>query len=96
MSCRRAWDSSGVPYTEQVFKAVLNAVRFFWKATAGHRLRPWQSAYLRWRVETYTGKPASTVRASDFLKLLYGERKQMRHFFRWLAEIRKLAMGKMP
>ncbi len=30
-------------------------VRFIWNATRGHRLAPWRSEYLRWRVETYSG-----------------------------------------
>ena len=43
------------------------AVRFWWKASAGHRLRPWKSPYLRWRVETFTGIPAETLRLRDFV-----------------------------
>ncbi len=31
-------------------------LRFLWNATRGHRLAPWRSEYLRWRVETYSGK----------------------------------------
>src|SRR5271165_4079522 len=30
-------------------------LRFLWNATRGHRLAPWRSPYLRWRIETYTG-----------------------------------------
>jgi hypothetical protein len=30
-------------------------VRFFWNATRGHRLAPWRSPYLHWRMETYSG-----------------------------------------
>jgi hypothetical protein len=30
-------------------------LRFFWNSTRGHRLAPWRSPYLRWRMETYSG-----------------------------------------
>src|SRR3954463_8472559 len=32
-----------------------NKLRFLWNATRGHRLAPWRSPYLLWRIETYTG-----------------------------------------
>ncbi len=74
-----------------MIRVLSTAGRFFWRAAAGYRLRPWRSPYLRWRVETYTGKPAESLRAFDFLQLLYDERKQVSHFFRWLFGIRRLA-----
>jgi hypothetical protein len=30
-------------------------LRFLWNSTRGHRLAPWRSPYLRWRMETYSG-----------------------------------------
>ena len=42
-------------------------IRFLWNATRGDRLRPWRSPYLRWRLETYSGKRAESVRLADFL-----------------------------
>jgi hypothetical protein len=83
-------------YTESVLKALVSAARFWWKATAGYRLRPWLSPYLRWRVETYTGKPASTLRLKDFLALAFAERRQLGHFFVWTGELRQIASGKKP
>jgi len=79
-----------------VVKALLSAARFWWKATAGHRLRPWKSPYLRWRVETYTGKPAGTLRLKDFLSLAFSERRQLKHFFAWTGDLHNLANGKKP
>ena len=38
-----------------------SAMRFLWNATRGHRLRPWRSDYLRWRIETYSGREAKTI-----------------------------------
>ncbi len=77
-----------------VLKALVSAVRFWWRASAGHRLRPWRSEYLRWRMETYTGKPAGTLRLRDFLRLAFGERRQMGRFLLWTGELKSLASGK--
>ena len=63
-------------------------IRFAWNATRGYRLRPWRSPYLLWRVETYTGKPAATVRCSDLLHLAWQERWQVLRFLRWLGTMR--------
>ena len=67
------------------------AIRFLWNATRGHRLTPWRSPYLRWRLETYTGKPADTIQAKDFLTLVLTEKKQFLRFLRWTGEIREFA-----
>jgi hypothetical protein len=73
--------------------AMVEGLRFLWTATRGHRLRPWRSDYLKWRLETFTGKHAEDVRAGDFWHLLMGERKQLLRFLRWLGEMRVLAGG---
>ena len=70
---------------------MVSAVRFLWRASAGSRLRPWRSAYLRWRVETYTGKPAGSLRLRDFWHLLVSERRQLGRFARWLGVLDRLA-----
>jgi hypothetical protein len=77
-----------------VLKALVSAVRFWWRASAGHRLRPWRSEYLRWRMETYTGKPAGTLRLRDFVRLALSERRQMGRFLLWTGELKSLASGK--
>ena len=71
----------------------LAPIRFLWNATRGHRLTPWRSEYLRWRVETYTGKPAETLRLRDFVRLLFSERRQMGRFLLWSGEMKGLADG---
>lgn len=73
---------------------MLEGVRFLWTATRGYRLRPWRSEYLKWRVETFTGKHASEVKARDFWRLALGERGQMVRFVGWLGEMRALAKGR--
>lgn len=66
----------------------MGVVSFLWNATRGDRLRPWRSAYLRWRLETYTGQPADTVRAMDFWNLFWKEKRQLLRFLCWTSEIK--------
>jgi hypothetical protein len=72
---------------------MLEPWRFFWNATRGYRLRPWRSAYLRWRLETYTGKRAQEVGFRDFWQLVCAERRQLLRFLGWLSEMRAYAAG---
>jgi hypothetical protein len=65
--------------------------RFLWNATRGNRLRPWRSAYLRWRVETYSGQRAETLGAADFWNLFWIEKRQLFRFLRWTREIKGYA-----
>lgn len=68
-----------------------SGLRFLWRATRGNRLRPWRSEYLRWRLETFTGKHAEEVRAHDFWAFLKSERSQIFRYLRWLSEMRGYA-----
>lgn len=68
-------------------------VRFMWAATRGHRLRPWRSEYLKWRLETFTGKHADEVGLRDFRQFLWEERGQIFRFSQWLEEMREYASG---
>lgn len=70
---------------------VLEPSRFFWNATRGNRLRPWRSQYLRWRVETYSGLKAETVGLREMLGMVWGERRQVARYLRWLGEMRHAA-----
>ncbi len=76
-----------------MIRALAGAVRFFWTAAAGNRLRPWRSEYLRWRMETYSGKPAGTLKAADFLRLFLAEPRQFLRFFEWSSRLRRVAGG---
>jgi hypothetical protein len=66
-------------------------LRFLWTATRGHRLRPWRSEYLKWRLETYSGLHAEDVRLGDFLRFLVSERRQLLRFGQWLTEMKGYA-----
>jgi hypothetical protein len=65
-------------------------LRFLWIASRGYRLRPWQSPYLRWRVETYSGIPAESLTAKSFLSFLWNEKTPMWQYLRWVAQRRHL------
>jgi hypothetical protein len=66
---------------------MLASFRFVWNATRGHRLRPWRSEYLKWRIETYSGKKAESLEPRDVFAFLWRERWNLMRFLRWTDEI---------
>ncbi|MGB6975043.1 MAG: hypothetical protein WBD67_10210 [Terracidiphilus sp.] len=70
---------------------MLSPLRFIWNATRGHRLRPWRSEYLRWRIETYSGKCAETLTAKDVLGFLWSTRWELLSFLAWTGEMEREA-----
>ena len=67
------------------------ALRFLWNATRGHRLTPWQSEYLRWRVETYSGKRPQTLFAKAVLGFMWDERGELLRFLAWTGQLERSA-----
>lgn len=67
------------------------ALRFVWNATRGHRLAPWRSAYLRWRVETYSGQRAETLTTKGVLRFLWATRGELWRFLAWTGEMEREA-----
>ena len=63
------------------------AVKFLWNATRGHRLRPWRSDYLRWRIETYSGHKAEAITPRDFFRFLWQEKWQLLRFLHWAGKL---------
>lgn len=66
------------------------AVRFLWNATRGHRLRPWRSEYLKWRIETYSGMKADELRARDVLGFAWAEKGNLLRFLLWTNKMDSL------
>jgi hypothetical protein len=60
---------------------------FLADSTRGYRLRPWASPYLRWRIETYSGRPASQVDARAFCGFAGRRRKELLRFLLWAGEM---------
>ena len=69
-------------------------LRFLWNATRGHRLAPWRSPYLLWRIETYCGVKMTQIGFLEFWGFLWRERKQLGHFLVWTGEMERYARPK--
>ena len=70
---------------------MLDSLRFLWNATRGYRLRPWRSPYLRWRIETYSGKRAETLTAGSVLSFLWATRWELLSFLHWTGTVQREA-----
>ena len=64
---------------------MFNALRYYWIIAKGYRLRPWESPYIQWRLETFFGKDAADLNASKFFQLMWSNRDRMERFLRWVA-----------
>ena len=69
---------------------------FLWQATRGHRLAPWRSPYLAWRIETYWGRqaglhkdgPGQAMPPGDFARFVWHHRGELFRFVRWAGRMR--------
>ena len=66
---------------------MLAPLRFIWNATRGHRLTPWRSEYLKWRVETYSGKKADTLTTNDILGFVWDSKWELLSFLLWTGRL---------
>jgi hypothetical protein len=64
-------------------------LRFLWIATRGYRLQPWNSPYLRWRIETYSGIPAESITRQSFFRFIWNERSSLWQYLRWVRRMRR-------
>ena len=69
-------------------------IRFLWNATRGSRLTPWRSPYLRWRMETYSGKWAEELSFGDICGFLWSERWELLRFLSWTGSVQREARRK--
>ena len=69
-------------------------LRFLWNATRGHRLAPWRSPYLRWRIETYTGIKMQSIGFLEFFEFTWRERRELLRFLAWTGEMERYARVK--
>jgi len=65
------------------------SLRFLWNATRGHRLTPWRSDYLRWRIETYSGKKAETLAFRDVAAFVWESRWELLSFLVWTGRLER-------
>lgn len=64
-------------------------LRFLWNATRGHRLAPWRSEYLKWRIETYSGKKAESLHGRDVLAFAWKSRWELLDFLAWTGRLER-------
>jgi hypothetical protein len=64
-------------------------LRFIWNATRGHRLAPWRSEYLRWRVETYSGQRAETLTGRKVFAFIWASKWELLSFLFWTGRVEK-------
>lgn len=68
---------------------MLAPLRFIWNATRGHRLAPWRSEYLRWRVETFSGQRAETLTAKSIFKFVWASKWELLSFLAWTGYLER-------
>jgi hypothetical protein len=66
-------------------------IGFLWRSAQGHRLRPWRSPYLRWRIETYWGLHADRISPAEFWAFLWRHRRELLRFLRWAETMESAA-----
>jgi hypothetical protein len=66
--------------------SMLIALRYYWVIAKGHRLRPWKSPYIRWRLETFFGHEADDLEPIQFIGLMWRERARLERFLKWVGE----------
>jgi hypothetical protein len=74
--------------------AMRHSLRFLWNATKGHRLAPWRSPYLLWRIETYCGVKMTQIGFLEFWEFLWQERTSLWRFLKWTGEMERYAHPK--
>jgi hypothetical protein len=65
------------------------SLRFLWNATRGQRLTPWRSEYLKWRIETFSGKKAESLRARDVMLFVWNSRWELLDFLAWTGRLER-------
>jgi hypothetical protein len=81
---RCAWPIlAAAVYTLDKGLTLLAPIRFIWNATRGHRLAPWRSEYVRWRVETYSGQKAETLTLGKIMSFAWASRWELLGFLAW-------------
>jgi hypothetical protein len=64
-------------------------LRFVWNATRGHRLTPWKSEFLKWRIETYSGMKADTLGAREVFRFVWESRRELLDFLAWTGRLER-------
>ena len=66
------------------------------RLSKGYRLHPWDSPYLRWRVETGSGIPAEDLNRERFIRFAVRNFGGIRGYLRWaVRNRRRMRAGRM-
>ena len=68
--------------------------RAMWRLSKGYRLCPWNSPYLRWRVETYAGWHAERITPRDFWRFAWSHRRELVRFLQWADSMDERSGGR--
>jgi hypothetical protein len=65
----------------------MGTLRILWRLARGYRFHPWDSPYLKWRIETYWGIPAAQIGFREFTDFCWTRRSELFRFLRWAARM---------
>ncbi len=68
---------------------------FLWQTSAGYRLTPWRSPYLRWRMETYWGVHAEEISFTGFWTFLWRHKRDLGRFLHWADRMRSRTAARL-
>src|ERR1700682_80646 len=69
--------------------AMRHSLRFLWNATRGHRLAPWRSPYLLWRIETYCGVKMTQIGFLEVWEFMWRGRRDLWCSLKWTGEMER-------
>jgi hypothetical protein len=72
---------------------VIGELRLAWRLAKGYRLRPWDSPYLKWRIETWAGLPAESVQRENFWRFVWVHRRDLMRYLKWASRNQELLKG---
>jgi hypothetical protein len=52
-------------------------------------LTPWRSDFLRWRVETFSGKRAETLTTKEFFSFMWVTRWELLRYLAWVGRMER-------
>ena len=55
------------------------------KLAKGYRLHPWDSPYLKWRIETWSGIEADSIDREVFLRFVWKHKRDLWRYLNWAA-----------
>jgi hypothetical protein len=66
-------------------REMLGELAVAFRLAKGYRLHPWDSPYLRWRIETWSGIQAEHVTKDVFVKFAWQHRADLWRYLRWAS-----------